>query len=138
MMYEDFKFYASIYKDSHKCDSTHYANMAPKVKTEAAFLRSLYKAPAKKRKAAVANANKDQIKALCECALNVCERKFKPKPGQLKIIRPHEGTLLRLAYAREPLEVKKRLLIQSGGVLPVLATLGISALSSLIPKLFGV
>jgi hypothetical protein len=111
--------------------------MAPKVKTEAAFLRSLYKATAAKRKAAVSGASKEQIRALCECAHNLCERKIKLKAGQIKVLRPHEGTLLRLAYGRDPLEAKKRLLIQSGGALPLLASLGISALTSLLPKLFG-
>jgi hypothetical protein len=111
--------------------------MAPKVKSNQDFLRKVYKGPAKARKQAVVSATSNQIKALCECAANACSGRLIIKPSLRKQLKAKEANLIRLAYNKEPIEVKKRLLIQSGGALPVLAALGLSALGSLIPSIFG-
>jgi len=115
----------------------HYSNMAPKVKSNAEFLEKIYKSTAAGRKRAVSSATPNQVKALCECALNACSGRVKLRPAHLKKLRSHESKLIRLAYAKDPIETKKKLLIQSGGALPILASLGISALSSLLPAIFG-
>ena len=127
-----------IYKDMSIDSSHHFATMAPKVNTNQDFLQKVYKGSAKVRKQAVASASSGQIKALCECALNACSGRVKKvKPQHLKKLRAKEGHLIRLAYARDPIETKKKLLLQTGGALPLLASLGLSALGSFIPSLFG-
>ena len=110
--------------------------MAPKVKTNRDFLKKIYKGTARARKSAIDSATPDQIKALCECAVNACSGRISIKPTQVKKLSSKEGHLIRLAYARDPIATKKKLLIQSGGALPILASLGLSALGSLIPNLF--
>jgi hypothetical protein len=111
--------------------------MAPKINSNASFLHQVYKGPAKLRKHLIARANTNQVKTLCECALNACNSRVRVKPTQLKLLRANEGKLLRLAYVKEPIQVKKEILLQSGGALPILAALGLSALGSLIPSLLG-
>ena len=111
--------------------------MAPKVKKHQDFLRKIYKSTAKSRRAAITSASSDQIKALCECAVNACSGRIRINPNQVRKLKSKEGNLIRLAYARDPIAVKKKLLLQTGGALPILATLGLSALGALIPSLFG-
>jgi hypothetical protein len=111
--------------------------MAPKVNNNADFLQKVYKGSVRARKQAVSSATSNQVKALCECALNACSGRAKIKRAHLRKLRLSENNLIRLAYAKDPIETKKKLLIQSGGALPVLAALGLSALGSLIPSILG-
>jgi hypothetical protein len=115
----------------------YYIDMAPKVKNNSEFLQKIYKGGVRARKQAVSSATPRQVRALCECALNACSGRFKVKPAHLRSLRANESKLLRLAYAKDPIETKRKILIQSGGALPVLAALGLSALGSLIPSLLG-
>src|SRR5688572_16373608 len=85
-------------------NKTQLNAMAPKVKSNQDFLRKIYKGSAKTRKAAIKSANSGQIKALCECAVNACSGRLRIQPSLRKKLKNKEGSLIRIAYARDPLE----------------------------------
>jgi hypothetical protein len=111
--------------------------MPPKVRKNAEFLQRVYKGPVRVRKELISKANDEQVKTLCECALNVCQGRVKTSAKDLRRLKAKENNLIRLAYAPDSVETKRKLLIQSGGALPILASLGLTALSSLLPSIFG-
>jgi|SRR5690348_6824057 len=111
--------------------------MGPKIKNNSGFLRKLNKGKSAIRKKIISKARPGQIKALCECALNACSGRIKLNPRVVKKLKKHEGNILRIAYSKEPIEIKRKLLSQSGGALPILAQIGLTALGSLLPKIFG-
>jgi hypothetical protein len=110
--------------------------MVYRIKNKGAFLKKISKATRKNSKAIITKANESDIKALCECALNVCHNKVNLNKRAVKKLKKHKTELLRLAFLNDPLKLKKKVLLQTGGALPLLAQIGLTALGSLIPSLF--
>src|SRR5687767_917574 len=95
------------------------------------YLQFLSNCTPKKRAQLIKLADRDEIDAICECALNL--RNAKLSPAQMLRLNKHSSTLKHLIGARKSLASKKKVL-QKGNGLPMLLAAAIPALLSLFGK----
>jgi len=67
------------------------------------------------RRELIRTADGEQLKSICECALNVLNRNVVISPAQTAALRRHKTLLLRLVNKSLPLEGKRRMLQQQSG-----------------------
>lgn len=102
------------------------------------YLTLLSKAKkSKRRKLLIDLADCDEIRAISECIANVLTGNVKLKSTHKKKFQKHKSVLRYLAGKRNSTHKKKQVLQQKGGFLPQLLPLALSAVSSIVPALFG-
>ena len=102
------------------------------------FLTLLGKAKqSKRRKILLDAANSNEIRSIAECALNLLKNRINLNTGQKRKFKRHKETLRHVAKKSVSVKRKRRILQQKGGFLTTLLPLAISALSSIVPALFG-
>jgi hypothetical protein len=87
------------------------------------------------RKKFLKSCNKDCILKICECIRNVLNTNLKIKPAHLKKLKRHKQTLRVLAL-KKPSLLKRKRLLQTGGLIGALLPALIPALASLVGGLF--
>ncbi len=83
-------------------------------------------------KAIVNAADKDLICCICECAHNVLNGNVPISKKRIKELSQHQKALASLLEKRGSIKKKKKILIQSGGFLPLLLTPILGIVGSLI------
>ena len=91
----------------------------------------------KRRKLLLKAATCDEIKAIAECALNLLEHRIKITSAQKRKLKPYKNALRFVSSKQVNLKKKRNILEQKGGFLATLLPLAVSALSSIVPALFG-
>ena len=84
----------------------------------------------------IANANKGQIEAVGEIALNLLKGNILIPNSSFKRLKPHKSKLLYLTRKKPTLKQKKQVLNQKGGFLPALAALVAPLAVDLLGKVF--
>lgn len=102
------------------------------------YLSLLSKSKSKKRRHLLIDlANTAEIKAIAECILNILSGNIRLKSNQKKKLKRYRSALRDVANKHYSTKQKKYILRQKGGFLPALLPLAISALTSIVPALFG-
>jgi len=91
----------------------------------------------KRRKMLLEAASSDEIRSIAECALNVLQNRIRLSSSQKRKLKHHKDTLRYIAKRGTNIKKKRRILQQKGGFLTSLLPLAVSALSSIVPSLFG-
>ena len=86
----------------------------------------------KLKKAIVNGSSKEQIDAICECILNVCNGNIKLEEENFKKLRPYNRTFKKLLGRKLRTSDKKKIILQHGGFLPILIPAIISAIGGII------
>lgn len=93
------------------------------------FLEYYLEADKQRRKSLILGAKKDQIDCLCEATLNVINTNVPVSTAVKSQLCRHKKHLNRIAYQKEGLKTKKKILLQKGeGFLPLI-------LSTVLPLL---
>ena len=100
-------------------------------------LELLSKCKPKQRKANIETAEKEQIRAICECILNVLNENVPLPPHQLPKLRPYKKVLEDLADKRVGIKKKRKLLKLKGGFLPFVLGPILSVLGGLAGRAIG-
>lgn len=87
------------------------------------MLSVLSKAPPPMRKQMIQTASKDVIDTVCECCLNVLKGTIPLSPHQKKCLAKHRHVLRQMVQKKIPIRQKKKMLVQRGGILPLLPLL---------------
>ena len=87
------------------------------------FLCACFKSNGKQRKDMIAHANRGQMEAIGEVALNLLKGNIIVPSSSFKRLKPHKSKLLYLTRKKPSLKQKKEVLNQKGGFLPGLAAL---------------
>lgn len=109
--------------------------MVRAIVNNAELLRTLSKLKPKQRLALLKTADKDLVRCLCECALNVIKGKVPVNSGHRKKLSPYKKLLRKLVLKKGGWKIKKNILVQKGGNLiplilgPILSTVLSSVLS---------
>ena len=99
------------------------------------FLHMMAKATPAQKRALLRTATKSQINALCEICLNILAGHL---PLNIKRLKKYKNTIRKLAKRSVGIHKKKALLVnQSGGFLPALAPVILSALAGLVGRVIG-
>lgn len=99
------------------------------------FLHMLAKAPPAQKRALLRTATNPQISALCEICLNILAGHL---PLNIKRLKKYKNTIRKLSKRSISVRKKKALLVnQSGGFLPALAPVILSALAGLVGRVIG-
>jgi hypothetical protein len=106
--------------------------MSDSVKRHLNSLSVLSEAPKKLRKAVIDNSNKEVIQALCEVIHNVLEGTVKLTPADIRKLKYHNKTLIRLTQKSTSLKKKKEIIGQKGGFLLTLLPPALALLATLI------
>ena len=107
-----------------------------KVNLHLTFLCSCFKSTGKQRKDMIAHANKGQMEAISEVALNLLKGNMLVPTPSFKRLKPHKSKLLYLTRKKPSLQRKKAVLNQKGGFLPALASLIAPLAVDLLGKVF--
>ena len=94
-----------------------------KVNQHLPFLCTCFKSSGKQRKDMIAHANKGQMEASSEIALNLLKGNMLIHTPSFKRLKPHKSKLLYLTRKKPSLKKKKQVLNQKGGFLPAFASL---------------
>lgn len=94
-----------------------------KVNQHLPFLCTCFNSNGKQRKEMIAHANRGQIEAIGEIALNLLKGNILVPSSSFKRLKPHKTKLLYLTRKKPSLKKKKEVLNQQGGFLPALAAL---------------
>lgn len=108
--------------------------MAPTLSEEqVAILNVLLKAKPKLRQELLKHADKELVRTICECVLNVLEGNIAVPPPELKKLSKHKKLLRRIVQKACNWK-QKRVIIQKGGnfLIPLLAPI----LGAVISKIF--
>jgi hypothetical protein len=105
--------------------------MEGRVKRHAGFIKKFYKCNPKNCKKLVKGASDEQVRTLCESALNVYKGNVPLNTKYMRRLRQHKGSLKRLGFTKASAGNKRKFLVQNGGFLPALAAAVISLLASL-------
>lgn len=98
-----------------------------------ALLHALIYAPPRLRKALIHHSDKEFIRCICECALNLLHGNIPLKDCEKSKLCKHKKILRKLADRKQCLSSKKQIISQKGGAfLPMLLAPLISALISAI------
>ena len=89
------------------------------------FLELLTKSQPLQQRALLVTASPSQIRAICECIINVLHATVPMNDQEKTSLRPHLETFYKLADNGYPYASKKKLMVQTGGgfldqVLPIL------------------
>lgn len=99
------------------------------------FLHLLAKATPTQKRALLKTANNSQISAVCEICLNLLVGNL---PANIKRLKKFKNIIRKLTQRSVNVTNKRRLLLnQSGGFLPALAPVILSALSGIIGRVVG-
>ena len=121
-------------KQSSQCDKLHLV-MSARIRRNSDFLRVLRKCTPTQRKAILKVAHNDLLEALTECCLNVYLKTTKVNPRVLKRLVPFREKLRFVADKRNPLDKRRKLLLQKGdGFLSLILTPIVEQLASLLIK----
>ena len=102
------------------------------------YLTLLSKAKkATRRRRLVELADPEEIHAISECILNVLSGNVHLKPQEKRKLKRHREALRHIARKRNSAKSKKKVLQQKGGFLSAVLPLALSALTSVVPALFG-
>ena len=107
-----------------------------KVNQHLPFLCTCFKSTGKQRKDMIAHANKGQMEAIGEIALNLLKGNMLIPTPSFKRLKPHKSKLLYLTRKKPSLKKKKQVLNQKGGFLPALASLIAPLAIDLLGKVF--
>ena len=107
-----------------------------KVNQHLPFLCTCFKSTGKQRKDMIAHANKGQMEAISEIALNLLKGNMLIPTPSFKRLKPHKSKLLYLTRKKPSLKKKKQVLNQKGGFLPALASLIAPLAIDLLGKVF--
>ena len=99
---------------------------------QAAVLRIILNAKPELRKAMLKNADKELVRTICECVLNIINGNVKVDEKQRKKLKKHK-CLLRKIVKRTGSWKKKRTIIQKGG--SILISLLVPIIGTLLSKL---
>jgi hypothetical protein len=106
--------------------------MVNRIITHEKFLKKYLNTNNKYRPAQLKKANPEQLKCLCEAALNVVNGRVPIKPCQLKRLKEHSRFVRHIAASKAPIEKKQKQLVQKGGsILPIIISAVLSLLTSL-------
>ena len=100
------------------------------------FLCACFKSNGKQRKDMIAHANRGQMEAIGEVALNLLKGNIIVPSSSFKRLKPHKSKLLYLTRKKPSLKQKKEVLNQKGGFLPALAALIAPLAVDLLGKVF--
>ena len=106
--------------------------MSARVKKQAPVLLALTKGDPSVRKAILRGADKELLRCISECALNILNGNVPLKPAERKALKKHKNKLRRIVDKKTSLK-KKQKIVQSGGFLPLL----LGPLLSVIAPLAG-
>ncbi len=121
-------------KQSPQCDKLHLV-MSARIRRNSDFLRVLQKCTPTQRKAILKVTHNDLLEALTECCLNVYLKTIKVNPRVLKWLVPFREKLRFVADKRNPLDKRRKLLLQKGeGFLSLILTPIVEQLASLLIK----
>jgi hypothetical protein len=109
--------------------------MDGRIQKKTAFLREFHKCSNQNRKKLLKTATPNQIKSVCECALNVVNGNVPVKGRLLHKLKAHRKVLKQLSFGKGTINTKRRLLIQRGGFLPVLAAALLPLVGTLVDRL---
>ena len=111
--------------------------MSERLKNKFCELKVLSQAKPDARRAIIAQADGELIRAICECCLNILNGTVKLTPKQKKRLTRHKNCLRDLADKKQSLKSKReKLITQRGGALPALLAPIIGLAASLIGDLF--
>ena len=108
--------------------------MTKRLHKHAPYLHVLAKGTHKQRHGIIQGANKEFMKCLCECALNVLNGNVPLKPADKKKLKKYKHQLRSLTNRKFSSQKKKKTLSQKGGFLGALLTPVLSALGGLLFK----
>ena len=100
------------------------------------FLCACFKSNGKQRKDMITHANRGQMEAIGEVALNLLKGNIIVPTASFKRLKPHKTKLLYLTRKTPSLKQKKEVLNQKGGFLPALAALVAPLAVDLLGKVF--
>jgi hypothetical protein len=106
--------------------------MAGRIEKHYNFIKKFQRAPTLQRNAYLKRASADEVRSLCECALNVCNGNIPLNKKQFGQLKKHKKILKTLAFTKSSPWKKRRVLLQEGGFLPVLASTALSFLGPII------
>lgn len=87
------------------------------------------------RKSIIKYGNSELIKTLCEICINILNGNVKISPKCKNHLQNYKNSLRKLTAPKVKLQVKKKILVQKGGFLPViLSTILSGVIGSLIEK----
>jgi hypothetical protein len=84
------------------------------------------------RKAVIKNSSKEEIYAICECVLNICNGNLKLSRAEFENLAKYKGTFSRLLHKKTNLRDKRNLLVQKGGFLQFLIPAIVSGIASIV------
>lgn len=94
------------------------------------------KSPSKRRKL-LELANREQIRAICDCIKNAAYNpKIELTKEQKRALKNHKGVLMQLAHTKQPISKQKEILIQHGGFLSALIAPILGIAGSLLGDFF--
>lgn len=97
----------------------------------ALFLQALHHASPQQRRSFLQHADKDLIRCIGECCLNILNAKIPLKPKEKSKLSKHKNNLRTLSKKKTSLTQKKKIITQKGGaLLPLILAPVISALLS--------
>lgn len=91
----------------------------------------------KRRKLLIDLADCSEVRAISECIANVLTGNVRLNTAQKKKLKKHKKVLRFLMDKKPTASDKKKVLYQKGGFLTALLPLALSAVSSLLPAIFG-
>ncbi len=88
------------------------------------FLRQIKKSPKLKRKKILDRSTEDQVKAICDICYGILADKIKLSKAEKRKLAKRADFIrvLGTKSKKVPLSLKKRLLVQDGGLIPALLT----------------
>ena len=89
------------------------------------------------RNGIINNSDKDFIKAICECILNVMNGNVKLNTETHRLLKPFKLTFKKLLNRKNDIERKKHIIIQKGGFLQFLIPAVISGIASIATALIS-
>jgi hypothetical protein len=98
------------------------------------FLKKISNAKPFSRKKLIKSAKPDEVKCLCESALNVLNKNVPINPSLCKKIKKHKEVFINLTSRKTSLRKKKRLL-QKGGAFSLLPAIAKAVLGFVLPSL---
>jgi len=101
------------------------------------FLKILMESTEDQRHHLIQNASPDQIRVLSEISLNILSGNLPLKSRHIKKLTAHKRMIRKLANSRVPHKVKKVLINQTGGFLPLLVSPVLSALGVVVGKVIS-
>src|SRR5712671_43840 len=110
--------------------------MAPQKEKLVRFIKKFKCAGNVRRKKYLEEASPEEFHSLCQCILNVVNGNIPINTQQTKKLRPYRKILKSVATGKNPI-AKKKLMIQEGGFLPIIASALIPIIGSLVSKLIG-